>query len=204
MQVTDVLRNEHEVIQQVLDCLEELAERAGTQAGMDVPSAESALDFLASFADRCHHAKEEQLLFPALNARGMPRQVGPIAVMLHEHEVGRAAVAKMRAAVEDAKREAAGAPRRFAAAAREYVALLRDHIAKENGVLFPMADQMLGEERQRELLCDFERVEHHDLGHGTHERYIESARSLCKHLGIEWAPHTAGAHACCGHTSACH
>jgi len=50
-------------------------------------------------------------------------------------------------------------------------------------VLFPMADRMLGELGQRELLHGFERVEHHDLGSGTHERYVELARSLCERLG---------------------
>jgi hemerythrin-like domain-containing protein len=203
MQVTDVLRGEHEVIQQVLDCLEALADRAAAEGRVDVEATEGALDFLANFADRCHHAKEERLLFPALNARGLPAHVGPVAVMLSEHELGRAAVARMRRALAEAKRAEAGAPGRFAAAASEYVTLLREHISKENGVLFPMADQMLGEERQGELMRDFERVEHADLGHGTHERYVELARSLCARLGVAWAPHAASAHACCGHASAC-
>jgi hemerythrin-like domain-containing protein len=202
MQVTEILRNEHEVIQQVLDCLEELAERA--TEGLDAACAADALDFLTAFADRCHHAKEEQLLFPALNARGLPREVGPVAVMLREHELGRSAIARMKSSLDGVERRVAGAPQLFAAAAREYVALLREHIAKENGVLFPMADQMLGEPGQRELLHGFERVEHHDLGSGTHERYIELARSLCERLGIEWAPHASSTHACCGHQGACH
>jgi len=203
MRITDTLRDEHEVIQQVLDCLEELAERATAQKSVDAASVEDALDFLSAFADRCHHAKEEQVLFPALNARGLPREAGPVAVMLREHELGRAAVARMKSALDDAKRRIAGAPQRFAVAAREYVALLREHITKENGVLFPMADQMLGEEAQRQLMGSFERVEHHDLGPGTHERYLELARSLCGRLGIEWAQHAPAAHACCGHRSAC-
>ena len=201
MRITDTLRDEHEVIQQVLDCLEELAERATAQKSVDVASVADALDFLSAFADRCHHAKEEQVLFPALNARGLPREAGPVAVMLREHELGRAAIARMRSALDDAQRRVAGAPQRFAVAAREYVALLREHITKENGVLFPMADQMLGEETQRELALSFERVEHHDLGPGTHERYLEVARSLCGRLGVEWALHAPAAHACCGHTS---
>lgn len=204
MQITDTLRNEHEVIQQVLDCLEELAERATAQAGLDTASAADALDFLTAFADRCHHAKEEQILFPALNARGLPREVGPIAVMLREHELGRAAIAAMKGALDGAKHRLPDAPQRFARAAREYVALLREHIAKENGVLFPMADGMLGAEGERELLREFERVEQHDLGPGTHERYLALARSLCERLGIEWAPHSLTGHACCAHPSACH
>jgi hemerythrin-like domain-containing protein len=203
MQVTDILRNEHEVIQQVLDCLEKVAERAA-RGRVDFGSAEDILDFLIVFADRCHHAKEEKLLFPAMNAQGLPKKVGPIAVMLHEHEIGRAAIARMRRGLDDARCEVAGAPQSFATAAREYVELLREHIAKENGVLFPMADQILGVGPQQGLMRDFERVESLDLGRGTHERYLEIARSLCVRLGVEWGPHPTAAHACCGHEHACH
>ena len=201
MRITDTLRDEHEVIQQVLDCLDELAERALADSRVDVASAGEALDFLTAFADRCHHAKEEQILFPALSARGLPREAGPIAVMLGEHELGRAAIARMRAALDDAQRKAAEAPGRFARAAREYVALLREHIAKENGVLFPMADRILDEAAQHELMRAVERVEHHDLGPGTHERYLELARTLCGRLDIAWAEHAPAAHACCTHSN---
>ncbi|MGD0266766.1 MAG: hemerythrin domain-containing protein, partial [Candidatus Methylomirabilota bacterium] len=38
---------------------------------------------------QCHHGKEENLLFKTMVDRGFPRQGGPIAVMLHEHETGR-------------------------------------------------------------------------------------------------------------------
>ena len=204
MLATDVLRNEHEVILQVLDCLEELARRAEVQGTIDSLSARSALDFFGSFADRCHHAKEEQRLFPALQMRGMPLRVGPLAVMLHEHELGRAAITAMRTALDDAARNAAEAPKRFAAAARGYVELLREHIDKENRVLFSMADEMLGPEVQDELLRGFEHIEHDDLQAGTHERYIRLARDLCVHLGISWAPHAPGVATCCGHDGGCH
>jgi len=43
-------------------------------------------DFFKNFMDRYHHAKEEKHLFVMLNARGVPRDNGPLAVMLREHE----------------------------------------------------------------------------------------------------------------------
>jgi hemerythrin-like domain-containing protein len=204
MQATAVLRTEHEVIQQVLDCVEELADRA-TQTGLiDLVSAREALDFLGAFADRCHHAKEEQCLFPALHLKGLPKHVGPVAVMLDEHDQGRAAIQWMRRAVADAERDPEAAAQRFAKSARAYVELLRDHIDKENGVLFPMADQMLDEAETRALLASFDEVEHHDLGDGTHERYLALAQGLCERLHIAWVPHATAAHSCCGQHGACH
>ncbi len=203
MEPTDVLRDEHEVIQQVLDCVEVLAQRAERSGELDLASARQALDFLGTFADRCHHGKEEQGLFPLLNLKGLPKHVGPIAVMLSEHEQGRAAIRGMRDAVQQGESGAAGAARAFAAAARSYVSLLRQHIDKENGVLFPMADQMLGEPEQRSLLGAFADVERGDLGEGTHERYLVLARDLCERLGVAWKPHAGAARSCCGGHEIC-
>ena len=130
MQPTNVLREEHEVIQQVLDCVEQLALRA-ERGALDLASCREALDFLGVFADRCHHGKEEERLFPALGAKGLPKDVGPVAVMLAEHVRGRNAIQGMRQAVAAAGHGAPGAAREFASAARGYVELLRDHIEKE-------------------------------------------------------------------------
>ena len=204
MQATADLRQEHEVIQQVLDCVEVLAQGAAETGQIDLISAREALDFLGNFADRCHHGKEELRLFPALHLKGLPVHVGPIAVMLSEHDQGRASIQWMRQAVMDAERDPAGAARRYAKSARSYVELMRDHIDKENGVLFPMADQLLGEAEARALLSSFNEIEHEDLGEGTHDLYLALARGLCERLGVAWAPHAGGAHACCGHHSGCH
>lgn len=200
MRATEILMAEHEVILSVLDCVERLAEDAERRGALDIESAGQALEFLANFADRCHHGKEEDQLFPALISRGLPRNAGPVAVMLSEHELGRAEVAGMRTALGDARRSVAGSAQRFAGHARAYVELLRAHIDKENGVLFPMADGMLGEAEQAELTRAFDRVEREDIGHGEHERYLELARGLCARFGVEdKARGSISAGACCGH-----
>jgi hemerythrin-like domain-containing protein len=59
---------------------------------------------------------------------------------------------------------------RWAAAAIQYVRLLREHIAKENQVLFVMAERMLSNAEQLELAEAFEKVETEKMGVGTHER----------------------------------
>ena len=197
---TQILKAEHEVILNVLDCLEKLA----AARELDIASAWEILDFLAAFADRCHHGKEEECLFPKLVERGLPREVGPLAVMLGEHDQGRAAVRSMRAALDALEHGDLAATARFAAHARAYVELLRDHIAKENGVLFPMADGMLGPADQSDVLAKFGQVEAHDMGSGTHERYLALAEVLSQRLGVDPAKRPIPqVGACCGH-GGCH
>jgi hemerythrin-like domain-containing protein len=172
---TGVLRAEHEVILGVVGAVLRALEtgRVG-----DAGFWGDAVTFFREFADRCHHAKEEAVLFPRLEARGVPRHGGPIGVMLAEHEEGRALLRAMDAAVAPA---AAGDPvarGALAQAAREYCGLLTQHIAKENGVLFPMGERLLSGDDRRQMLAGFAAREHEDLGAGAHERLLAVAERL--------------------------
>ncbi len=200
MKATDILRSEHEVILKVLSAVESIAHGAERDGKLDVVSAEEALEFIRNFADRCHHGKEEDHFFPSLVTRGMPRNVGPIAVMLADHDEGRGFVKRMTSALADVKSSKPGAVAAFAAAAEAYVALMRDHIEKENGVLFPMGDEMLSAQDQAALLDSFERTEHLDMGAGAHERFLSIAERLCTRLGVDSAAQAvASVGACCSH-----
>ena len=201
---TEILRAEHEIILNVLQCLEVVAGKATRTRALDLRAAEEILDFLRAFADRCHHGKEEGALFPALVRKGMPTNVGPVAVMLSEHEQGRAAIAALAAASARCKSGDGGAIDDFAARAKDYVELLRDHIAKENGVLFPMAESMLRESDRAALAAAFEAHETEDSGPGTHERYVALADDLAARLEVEPSARPHGkVGGCCGGHSTC-
>ncbi len=170
MKATQILMHEHDVIGTGLTLLDALAAKLARGEAVPAPDLDRLLEFFTVFADGCHHAKEEGILFPALEAAGMPRGAGPIAVMLGEHEEGRALIARMRREVGSAGGDVA-AGRRFAAAAHEYVALLQQHIAKENAVLFPAADGMLTEADDRRITAAFDRHEEREMGAGVHQRF---------------------------------
>ena len=186
MKPTDVLKDEHRVIERVLSCLESIA-AAGARAGrLEVADAREALEFLRGFADQCHHGKEEAELFPMLEARGFSPEAGPTAVMKAEHVQGRAHVAAMTEAIEAVASGRPDAMGVFAQHAAGYVALLREHIQKEDHCLFAMADQVLSAGDQRALMERFEHVEHAEVGEGTHERMLAIAERLSRKYGVEW------------------
>ena len=195
MRPTEILSSEHRVIEQVLDCLEAMAERARADKRLDRPRAAAALEFLRVFADTCHHGKEEERLFPMLVARGLSEHMGPIAVMLDDHRAGREYIRRMLGALDGDDVDA------FARAAQGYAALLREHIGKEDAVLFPMAESMLDAEARRALLDSFHHFEHHDLGAGTHERLLAVSDELARHYGVKPAADRTSAAAphACGH-----
>ena len=179
MQATDDLKHEHRVIELVLTGLGRVAERARTAQVFEQSPAERALEILRNFADKCHHGKEERHLFPLLEERGVPRQ-GPIGVMLHEHEQGRAHIRAMLQASTDAAGNAESL-RLFAEHATQYTALLRQHIQKEDNVLFRMAEQVLTQEDDRRLVEGFEAIEREEIGEGVHEKYHQWAHELAEH-----------------------
>jgi len=165
-----ILGGEHAVILQVLTSLQRIAIRGVARRAIPQPHADQALEILRQFADRCHHGKEEDILFPALVAKSPG--FGPTAVMRSEHVEGRALIAAMADAC------AAHQPDVFAVNVDAYVALLREHIRKENEVLFPLAQQMLSADEDAGLLRAYRAMEHDDMGNGTHERLLGLADSL--------------------------
>jgi hemerythrin-like domain-containing protein len=169
--ISQVLMTEHRGIERMLDVVDRAA--AQVERGNPVP-ADLFVDagrFFSSFADHCHHTKEEKHLFPALQARGVPVEGGPIGVMLAEHDQGRAYVRLIR---EEGRRYAEGTlqdPKLLVDAVRGYVSLLRQHIQKEDHILFALSDRLLSPSDQQALLEACERVEREEMGEGEHERF---------------------------------
>jgi hemerythrin-like domain-containing protein len=184
MRPVDSLMEEHRTIEQVLNCLECMADRCETGAPLDIESAASAIDFFRVFADRCHHGKEEDLLFPLMEQKGFSREQGPTGVMLDEHERGRRHVRGMADALRELTLGDLAGKILFVEHARAFVQLLREHIKKEDKCLFPMANQVFSEVDQDQLARSFSKVEHEDMGPGTHEKYLQLANQLADRFGV--------------------
>jgi hemerythrin-like domain-containing protein len=172
---TEILSDEHRVIERVLSGLEQLTNLPLRDS---LERWQKALDFFHHFADECHHFKEEKVLFPAMEAHGIPNEGGPIGMMLSEHEQGRAHVRSMLAAVEQIASGNAAVAEPLFSHARAYLALLREHIRKEDDVLFRMADEVIPQDEQLQILEQFEAHETEEMGAGAHEKYLNIAHEL--------------------------
>ncbi len=168
---TEILKSEHRGIERMLAVAEKASLRLATGKEVSPQVFVTMVDFLRHFADKCHHGKEETELFPAMEKAGIPRQGGPIGIMLMEHEQGRAFIRSMADAAERYAKGDAAAKAPLSAAVTGYVELLRNHIYKEDNILFPMADSVLPAREQTRLLSAFEHIEANVMGPGVHERY---------------------------------
>ena len=174
------LMDEHRVIEHAIDILDKIVTLMEEGKRVETSDIRSIIDFIRTFADKCHHGKEEGILFPKMVEKGVPKEGGPIGVMLEEHEAGRDAVRRMLRAVELMEQGKEDARRDFIRAALDYTTLLRNHIDKEDNVLFPIAKNLFSPEEMDGLMSEFDRVEREDIGEGVHEKYEELIHTLLK------------------------
>src|SRR5512136_1034779 len=93
------LMDEHEAIQSALRILRRMVSALEKTPELDEREFQDFIGFLKEFADKCHHGKEEGLLFPAMVKAGIKEQGGPIGVLLAEHVRGRELIRDMEAAL---------------------------------------------------------------------------------------------------------
>ena len=129
------MMQEHEQIIAVLASLHKMAEilTAGEQvARQDVADFGR---FFRDFADKCHHGKEEDRLFVKMIENGFHRDMGPVAVMLAEHDAGRLEVIGLLHIGNGNGPLSPSERSNVIEHASQFVPLLYGHIQKENNIL---------------------------------------------------------------------
>src|SRR3989338_7081606 len=137
MKLTDYLLAQHQLISEQLVYVEE------KRTSLPLQEAPVLKEMVLLIADALegHAAVEDQFLFPALEPK-LGKEMGPLSVMEFEHKEIDRILLSLRNASE---------PRAIRVEAAKFTVFLRDHIAKEETVLFPIAEEFLGEERLNRL-----------------------------------------------------
>jgi hemerythrin-like domain-containing protein len=202
MDAIETLMNEHRLIESVLDALVAFADEVRRKGATEKEELGRFVEFIRGFADACHHGKEEGVLFTAMVEHGFPRNGGPIAMMLHEHDEGRALVGTLRAYAEQPAPWSDADRQEIANASFGFSDLLRSHIQKEDGVLYPMAEEHLPPDVLERVSEDCERFEAEKTGSGEHERFHALAESLVSRYAGTTHPPSGGGRpqrlGCCG------
>lgn len=176
------LRSEHHGVVKMLNIMDAMGARARMGEAPAVADLADVLEFLRVFVDRCHHSKEETLLFPAMRAAGITTAEPTLVALLADYDHGRTAVAEMARQVEGLERGEEGALTTLADIMSSYTALLLDHITREERDCFNTADLELVVSVKVELAEGYDRIEEEVVGHGVHERF----HALLDRLGHEY------------------
>ena len=101
----------------------------------------------------------------------MPREGGPIGVMLHEHDQGRDYIRGLRQGVADLKSGDKSGVTKIVENIEGYSELLSRHIEKEDNILYPMAEKAFSDEQNEALSEGFTVIEEQRVGTGKHEEF---------------------------------
>ena len=178
---TASLRRDHDLIEKVIKSMETTIQLLTN--GKQIPESIllPVIDFTKNFTDVCHHSKEEKSLFPALEQAGLPSNMGPVAMMLMDHQRSREIGTEME---ESAKKYlSSGDSTKLINDMHLYVEHITEHLWKENNKLFMMAEarlQYVSEKVDKELE-EIEELKLKDLGK-SREHYEELAENLSKNV----------------------
>jgi hemerythrin-like domain-containing protein len=172
------LVDEHVLIKRWVALIPEIVRSVDVDSAEDRQLLLDGVDFVRSFADRYHHAKEEDILFKYFD-----ETLEIIRAMLSDHETARAHTRAVAEAVQ--ARDGAGAAEHLTA----YGELLHAHIRKEDDILFPWIDRELTTAQVGELFARFAEV---DLaaGEGFVDRYTELVARVERSLASRRSPLT--------------
>lgn len=180
---TAELRKEHELILEMVGVAERTSHDILETGHVDADRVAKLHDFFENFADQCHHAKEEEELFPRLRAENVDPPI--LDLLLKQHEEGRillGAVGDRIARWKGEKGESPAADREaLARYLLEYARLMSRHIDTENEYLWPKASAELDAAQLESVSQAFYRIETEELGQGFHEKYHALALELLDH-----------------------
>ena len=93
------LMHEHRLIEKMIALIEKEITRLREGGQLDPVFINAGVDFIRTYADRCHHGKEEDILFRDLRTRDTgPELAAMMKELIEDHEYGRSLVAKLVAA----------------------------------------------------------------------------------------------------------
>ena len=176
---TTSLRRDHELIEKVIKAMESTVQLL--KDGKQIPESIllPVIDFSKNFTDVCHHSKEEKSLFPALEQAGLPKNMGPIAMMLIDHERSREIGTQMEQSATEYL--SSGDSTKLISDMQQYVEHITEHLWKENNKLFMMAEarlQYVAEKVDKEL-GEIEESKLNDLGK-SRAHYEQLAENLTR------------------------
>ena len=176
---TASLRRDHDLIEKVTKAMNSTVELLSNGTKIPESILLPVIDFTKNFTDVCHHSKEEKSFFPALEQAGMPANMGPIAMMLMDHERSR----EIGTAMEESAKEylSSGDATKLINDMKQYVEHITEHLWKENNRLFMMAEarlQYVAEKVDKDL-GEVEKSKLTELGK-SREHYETLAENLVK------------------------
>jgi PAS domain S-box-containing protein len=170
----EILMTDHETTERVFAAFDQ-ALNGPTPPSTSIVA--DALEYFTGYVERCHNHKEEDHLFPLAEQLGVPRDGGPLGIMIMEHRRSEETLALLRTFAADYISGRNDVLPGLRKAFSEYASILKEHFWKENDILFPMARRIFEAKDDARVLAGIAAVEG-AIGPETRERYYALAAHI--------------------------
>ena len=157
---------EHRLIERMIKVMSDELEKIKKHGKADTVFIETAVDFIRIYADRCHHGKEEDILFRDLAKKKISDEHERIMQeLIEEHKMGRNNVQKLVAAKEKYDQGNKDVLKDIVSNIEMLVKFYPKHIEKEDKHFFlPCIDYFTTEEKDKMLdeMWEFDRKMIHE------------------------------------------
>jgi len=177
---------EHRIIEKLMPPIRQAVEAGRRDGRIDLRFVDLVLDFIRTYADRCHHGKEEGVLFKALEGKPLAAEHrATLNELVEEHKMGRQRVRELRESAEAYRR--AGGDRGDGDALPiildrlEFLATFYPgHIQKEDHEFFlPVMDYF--DDAEKAAMIEAEREFDQGLIHELYREKVESLEFKAEH-----------------------
>ena len=166
---------EHRLIERMIRVIQVRLEDIKTHNAVDPGQVDTIIHFIRSYADRCHHGKEEDILFRALKDKPLSSEHRRIMEeLVEDHKLGRKITLSLLEANERYKKGDAAALSAIADGFRSLVEFYPKHIEKEDKHFFiPLMDYFSPEEKEALIKEGYEAD-----SRLLHEEFVDMVKSL--------------------------
>jgi hemerythrin-like domain-containing protein len=172
------LRAEHEKLNDLIHTADHVADRVLDGEHVDSAVIRGLTNFFMLYVHGIHREKEEDILFPLLNEKGLHHNSGCVGLMLAEHDESQNAFLTMERASEMYEQGSDEAAHAWSRAARIYCNQLRMHLRRENEVVFYTVEHVLSAEDDAQLSVEFARIDEKARQNGIIDRLLAAEEGV--------------------------
>ncbi len=174
-QPLEYLIAEHDIISRVEQMVPQLDSYWKTNQETYEETIRSLITFFREYADKFHHYKEEQILFPKMNRHPDFSQQELIEEFEDHHELFREHLSSVEASLQEKNYE------QVQAILKRYINELLDHIAAENDELFVMAESLFNDDELESMYFSFKDIDR-EFGEDKKQQLVETLEHIEKIL----------------------
>lgn len=169
------LMREHRLIERMIAVLRTQLASFADEERADPAVIDRVTDFIRTYADRCHHGKEEDILFRRLAAKDLePSLAADMDDLIQDHVRGRALTRRLAEANRRYAEGDPGALEEIERSAAELVEFYPMHIEKEDRHFFKPCLEYFDDDERARMLRDFDEFDRGLI----HEKYAALVEDL--------------------------